>query len=75
MAGAAFDIINTPEGTTKAFTLSGGGSLCNICRRLTSNFDIFSDIRGMGLLIGAELKPKYKRPGARFFCTERRRLA
>ncbi|MEX8925924.1 aminotransferase class III-fold pyridoxal phosphate-dependent enzyme, partial [Salmonella enterica] len=23
-------------------------------------FDIFSDIRGMGLLIGAELKPKYK---------------
>ncbi|WP_031618484.1 aminotransferase class III-fold pyridoxal phosphate-dependent enzyme, partial [Salmonella enterica] len=27
---------------------------------IDGQFDIFSDIRGMGLLIGAELKPKYK---------------
>ncbi|MEA5989405.1 hypothetical protein ONQ87_25350, partial [Salmonella enterica subsp. enterica serovar Virginia] len=27
---------------------------------IDEQFDIFSDIRGMGLLIGAELKPKYK---------------
>ncbi|SQC58530.1 acetylornithine aminotransferase [Klebsiella pneumoniae] len=29
-------------------------------QRLDAEFDLFSDIRGMGLLIGAELKPQHK---------------
>ena len=28
--------------------------------KIDQQFDIFSDIRGMGLLIGAELKPQFK---------------
>ncbi len=27
---------------------------------IDAQYDVFSDIRGMGLLIGAELKPQYK---------------
>ena len=29
-------------------------------QKIDQQFDIFSDIRGMGLLIGAELKPQFK---------------
>ncbi|MGU0015915.1 aminotransferase class III-fold pyridoxal phosphate-dependent enzyme [Escherichia coli] len=58
VAGAAFDIINTLK-CWKAF--SGNASvLLTICRRINRQYDVFSDIRGMGLLIGAELKPQFK---------------
>ena len=58
VAGAAFDIINTPE------VLNG----VNVKRELfvkhlediNAQYDLFSEIRGMGLLVGAELKPQYK---------------
>lgn len=29
-------------------------------QKIDQQYDVFSDIRGMGLLIGAELKPQYK---------------
>lgn len=58
VAGAAFDIINTPEvlnGVTEKRQL-----LVKHLQQIDEQFDVFSDIRGMGLLIGAELKPQYK---------------
>ena len=58
VAGAAFDIINTPE------VLNGVKAkreqFVKHLRDIDSQYDLFSDIRGMGLLIGAELKPAYK---------------
>ncbi|MCS2171189.1 aspartate aminotransferase family protein [Scandinavium sp. TWS1a] len=58
VAGAAFDIINTPE-------VLGGVStrrerFVKHLKNIDAEFDVFSDVRGMGLLIGAELKPQYK---------------
>ena len=29
-------------------------------QQINNKYDVFSEIRGMGLLIGAELKPQYK---------------
>ncbi|MBK4607391.1 aminotransferase class III-fold pyridoxal phosphate-dependent enzyme, partial [Enterobacter cloacae] len=29
-------------------------------KKIDEQYDVFSEIRGMGLLIGAELKPQYK---------------
>lgn len=58
VADAAFDIINTPEvlegiqGKRQKFVQH--------LQQINQQFDIFSDIRGMGLLIGAELKPQFK---------------
>lgn len=58
VAGAAFDIINTPE------VLEGiqakRQAFVQHLHKIDQQFDIFSDIRGMGLLIGAELKPQFK---------------
>ena len=58
VAGAAFDIINTPE------VLEGiqakRQAFVQHLQKIDQQFDIFSDIRGMGLLIGAELKPQFK---------------
>lgn len=58
VAGAAFDIINTPE------VLKGVAAKRQIfveqLQKINAQFDLFSDIRGMGLLIGAELNEKYK---------------
>mgnify|MGYP000573968033 CR=1 FL=1 len=34
--------------------------LLTILQKIDQQYDVFSDIRGMGLLIGAELKPQYK---------------
>lgn len=58
VAGAAFDIINTSEvlGGVNAKRERFVKHLHNIDAEL----DAFSDVRGMGLLIGAELKPQYK---------------
>lgn len=58
VAGAAFDIINTPE------VLKGVADKRQLfveqLQKINAQFDLFSDIRGMGLLIGAELNEKYK---------------
>ncbi len=58
VAGAAFDIISSPE------VLQGVSEkrqrFVKHLQQIDEQFDVFSDIRGMGLLIGAELKPQYK---------------
>ncbi|EIW8599217.1 aspartate aminotransferase family protein [Klebsiella pneumoniae] len=58
VANAAFDLINTPA------VLDGMSAKRELfvkhLQRLDAEFDLFSDIRGMGLLIGAELKPQHK---------------
>ena len=58
VANAAFDLINTPA------VLDGVNAKRELfvkhLQRLDAEFDLFSDIRGMGLLIGAELKPQHK---------------
>ncbi|AIR05702.1 acetylornithine aminotransferase [Cedecea neteri] len=58
VAGAAFDIINTPE------VLLGVAVKRQLfveqLQKINDQFDLFSDIRGMGLLIGVELNEKYK---------------
>ena len=58
VANAAFDLINTPavlDGVSAKREL-----VVKHLQRLDAEFDLFSDIRGMGLLIGAELKPQHK---------------
>ncbi|HDN2610464.1 TPA: aspartate aminotransferase family protein [Klebsiella pneumoniae] len=58
VANAAFDLINTPamlDGVSAKREL-----FVKHLQRLDAEFDLFSDIRGMGLLIGAELKPQHK---------------
>lgn len=58
VAGAAFDIINTPE------VLNGVNAkrerFVQHLQQINVKYDVFSDVRGMGLLIGAELNAKYK---------------
>lgn len=58
VANAAFDLINTPV------VLDGVNAKRELfvkhLQQLDAEFDLFSDIRGMGLLIGAELKPQHK---------------
>ena len=58
IAGAAFDIINTPK------VLNGVNAkreqFVQHLQQIDAQYDVFSDIRGMGLLVGAELKPQYK---------------
>ncbi|HHR0676825.1 TPA: bifunctional acetylornithine/succinyldiaminopimelate transaminase [Klebsiella pneumoniae] len=58
VANAAFYLINTPA------VLDGVSAKRELfvkhLQRLDAEFDLFSDIRGMGLLIGAELKPQHK---------------
>ncbi|HCT5917341.1 aspartate aminotransferase family protein [Klebsiella pneumoniae] len=58
VANAAFDLINTPA------VLDGVSAKRELfvkhLQRVGAEFDLFSDIRGMGLLIGAELKPQHK---------------
>lgn len=57
VGGAAFALINTPEvldGVTAKREL-----FVQHLQQIDARFDLFSDIRGMGLLIGAELKPQY----------------
>ncbi|MBO1606593.1 acetylornithine/succinylornithine family transaminase [Yersinia pseudotuberculosis] len=58
VAEAALDVINTPE------VLNGieqrHGLFVQVLQSINSKYDVFSDIRGMGLLIGAELTAKYR---------------
>ncbi|EPK7357455.1 bifunctional acetylornithine/succinyldiaminopimelate transaminase [Kluyvera ascorbata] len=58
VAGAAFDIINTPE------VLNGVNAkrerFVQHLQQINAKYDVFNDVRGMGLLIGAELNAKYK---------------
>ena len=57
VAEAALDVINTPE------VLSGVAQrrerFVQALQEIAKKYDIFSDIRGMGLLIGIELKADY----------------
>lgn len=57
VAEAALDVINTPE------VLSGIEQRHQLyvqaLRKIADKYSVFSDIRGMGLLIGAELTPAY----------------
>lgn len=57
VAEAALDVINTPE------VLSGIEQrrhlFVQFLQEIAKKYDVFSDIRGMGLLIGAELKADY----------------
>jgi acetylornithine/N-succinyldiaminopimelate aminotransferase len=57
VAEAALDIINTPE------VLNGVAERRQLfveqLKALDARFDLFSDIRGQGLLIGAALKPQH----------------
>ncbi|GKP98307.1 acetylornithine/succinyldiaminopimelate aminotransferase [Klebsiella quasipneumoniae] len=58
VANAAFDLINTPA------VLDGVNAKRELfvkhLQQLDAEFDLFSDIRGMGLLVGAELKRQHK---------------
>uniref|UniRef100_UPI0035C77BB7 bifunctional acetylornithine/succinyldiaminopimelate transaminase n=1 Tax=Serratia quinivorans TaxID=137545 RepID=UPI0035C77BB7 len=58
VAEAALDVINTPE------VLSGielrHELYVQALKKIGDKYGIFSDIRGMGLLIGAELTPQYQ---------------
>lgn len=58
VAGAAFDIINTPA--VLAGVSAKRQQFVQQLQQIDEQFAVFSEIRGMGLLIGAELKPKYK---------------
>lgn len=66
VAEAALDVINTPE------VLDGieqrHGLFVQALQAINNKYSVFSDIRGMGLLIGAELSPQY-RGRAREFLT------
>ncbi|WP_145541477.1 bifunctional acetylornithine/succinyldiaminopimelate transaminase [Yersinia alsatica] len=66
VAEAALDVINTPE------VLDGieqrHGLFVQALQDINSRYHVFSNIRGMGLLIGAELTPQY-RGRAREFLT------
>ncbi|MFE8150988.1 aspartate aminotransferase family protein [Brenneria goodwinii] len=57
VAEAALDTINTPE------VLSGVAErhdlFVSALEKINQRYDIFEQIRGMGLLLGAELKPKW----------------
>ncbi|EPO8473540.1 bifunctional acetylornithine/succinyldiaminopimelate transaminase [Yersinia enterocolitica] len=57
VAEAALDVINTPE------VLNGieqrHGLFVQALQEINNKYHVFSDIRGMGLLIGAELAPQY----------------
>ncbi|HDL6961353.1 TPA: aspartate aminotransferase family protein [Yersinia enterocolitica] len=57
VAEAALDVINTPE------VLNGieqrHGLFVQALQDINNKYHVFSDIRGMGLLIGAELAPQY----------------
>ena len=58
VAGAAFDVINTPE-VLNAVNEKREQFVKHL-QQIDAQFDVFSDVRGMGLLIGAEFKPQYK---------------
>ncbi|WP_127960102.1 bifunctional acetylornithine/succinyldiaminopimelate transaminase [Serratia microhaemolytica] len=64
VAEAALDVINTPavlDGVTQRHTL-----LVGALRQLAQEYALFSEIRGMGLLIGAELSSDYHGRAADF---------
>jgi len=58
VAEAAFDIINTPE-TLAGVELRNKQFVAGLTK-INQQYSLFSDIRGLGLLIGAELKAEYQ---------------
>lgn len=64
VAEAALDVINTPEvlnGIEQRHALFMRG-----LRELATKYQVFSEVRGIGLLIGAELAPAYQGRGRDF---------
>jgi succinylornithine aminotransferase len=57
VAEAVIDIVNTPE--VLAGVKSKHQRFVTALRAIGEKYDCFSDVRGMGLLIGAALKPEY----------------
>ena len=57
VAGAAFDVINTAE-VLEGVSAKRERFVAHL-RQINEQYGIFSDIRGMGLLVGAELAPQY----------------
>ena len=64
VASAAFDIINTPELLQGVVTKRQ--QFVEHLQQINAQYSIFEDIRGMGLLIGAELKSAYKGRASEF---------
>ncbi|MGK9174277.1 aspartate aminotransferase family protein [Yokenella regensburgei] len=58
VAGTAFDIINTPDVLNGV--MEKRALFVKHLENINAQYDVFSDIRGMGLLIGAGLKPQFK---------------
>lgn len=58
VAGAAFDIINTSE--VLDGVMAKRAHFVKLLNQIDEQYGVFSEIRGMGLLIGAELKDTYK---------------
>ncbi|HHH0385907.1 TPA: aspartate aminotransferase family protein [Yersinia enterocolitica] len=57
VAEAALDVINTPEVLNDIEQRHG--LFVQALQEINNKYHVFSDIRGMGLLIGAELAPQY----------------
>lgn len=58
VAETAFDIVNTPEVLNGV--IAKGEYIRQALNSINETFDIFSEIRGKGLLVGAVLNDKYK---------------
>lgn len=58
MAEAAFDIINNQD--VLGGVVAKRQKFVQHLQQIDEQYHVFSDIRGMGLLIGAELQPQYK---------------
>ncbi|AKJ40917.1 bifunctional acetylornithine/succinyldiaminopimelate transaminase [Pragia fontium] len=58
VAEAAFDVINTPE--VLAGVQSRYQYIVSRLEEINQIYHVFSDVRGLGLLIGAELQPAYQ---------------
>ncbi|ADN00334.1 Ornithine aminotransferase; Acetylornithine aminotransferase; N-succinyl-L,L-diaminopimelate aminotransferase [Dickeya dadantii 3937] len=57
VAEAALDVINTPE--VLSGVMDRHARFVSALERINAQYDIFDEIRGMGLLLGAQLKPAW----------------
>ncbi|NPE55702.1 aspartate aminotransferase family protein [Dickeya dadantii] len=57
VAEAALDVINTPE--VLSGVMDRQARFVSALERINAQYDIFDEIRGMGLLLGAQLKPAW----------------
>ncbi|ANE75106.1 bifunctional acetylornithine/succinyldiaminopimelate transaminase [Dickeya solani] len=64
VAEAALDVINTPE--VLSGVMDRHARFVSALERINAQYDIFDEIRGMGLLLGAQLKPAWHGRGRDF---------